>query len=88
MEKLKSNEQEDIKEVSANQERINFKLSQNLKEEYTIEDIDGYINKISKSVLQEQMNKISTKIKNSTNYEEKLELIEKLSNLKKQEQEL
>ena len=67
---------------------LNFILSQKIKEEYTIEDIDGYINKISKSVLQEQMDKISTKIKNSTNYEEKLELIEKLSNLKKQEQEI
>ena len=67
---------------------VNDVLSRNIKEEYTIEDIDGYINKISKSVLQEQMDKISTKIKNSTNYEEKLELIEKLSNLKKQEQEL
>ena len=32
MEKLKSNEQEDIKEVSANQERINFKLSKRKKE--------------------------------------------------------
>lgn len=69
-------------------ETVNDVLSRNISDEYTLEDIEGYINKISKSVLKEQMNRLNERIKNSTDYNEKLELIEKLSNLKKQEQEI
>ena len=69
-------------------ETVNYVLSRNITDEYTLEDIDGYINKISKSVLKEQMNKLNEKIKNSNDYNEKLELLEKISNLKKQEQEI
>ena len=65
---------------------VNKVLTMNIKDEHTIEDIDGYINKIKKSVLQEQMNKINKKIKETLDFNEKLKLSEKLSELKKQEQ--
>lgn len=66
-------------------ETLNRVLSVNIKDEYTIEDIDGYIKTIKEAVINSQIEKLRHRIDEATSIEEQTKLLEKICELKKQE---
>lgn len=66
-------------------ETLNKVLSFNIKEEYSLEDIDGYIKTIKKSVIDNQIEKLNKKIKETDDFNKQLELLQKQVELKNQE---
>ena len=64
---------------------LNDILSADIKDDYTLEEIDGYIKTIRKSVIDNQIQKLNKRIKETDDFNKQLELLQKQVELKNQE---
>ena len=64
---------------------LNKILSLDIKDDYAIEDIDGYIKTIRKSVIDNQIEKLNKRIKETDDLDKQVELLKKQVELRNQE---
>lgn len=64
---------------------LNRILSMDIKDDYTLEDIDGYIKTIKEKVINNQINKLRHKLDEVSDLDEQTKILEKICELKNQE---
>lgn len=62
-------------------------LSSNLKDEYKIEDIEGYIHKINNAILDDKIDKLKHKLDETTDVDKQAEILSQMRDLKNKKTE-